>query len=112
MRSKDEKRRRRAIVRGMREKEHAEAEARMPISKVDLRDLFELLDSTLFERRGEQIWCYCDHTLRRTREFLRARGLPEEVTANWLKEYGGYCDCGVVANVSNYWAEHVGYENG
>jgi hypothetical protein len=110
MPSKGEKRRRRAIVRGMREKEHAEAEARMPISKVDLRDLFELLDKTLFEERGEQIWCHCDHTLRKTREFLRSRSLPEETIANWLKEYGGYCDCEVAANVSNYWAEHVGYD--
>jgi len=81
----------------------------MPISKADLRDLFTLLDSTLFEQRGDKIWCHCDHTLRHTREFLRSRSLPEEAIAEWLGEYGGYCDCEVAANVTNYWTEHVGY---
>src|SRR5215813_8088507 len=104
MRSKAEKQKRREIVRGIRDREHAEAEARMPISKSDLRDLFQLLDSTLFEERGDKIWCYCDNTLRRTREFLRLRSLPEETIANWLGEYGGFCDCEVAANVSSYWA--------
>jgi Protein of unknown function (DUF2695) len=81
----------------------------MPISKTDLRSLFELLDSTLFERRGDQTWCYCDHTLRRTREFLQSRSLPEDAIAAWLGEYGGYCDCEVAANVTDYWAGLVGY---
>src|SRR5262245_27834041 len=109
MPSKTEKQRRRAITRGIRDREYAEAEARMPISKKDLRDLFELLDRTLFERRGDKIWCHCDRTLRRTREFLRARSLPEDTIAAWFSEYGGRCDCEVAANVSNYWATHVGY---
>ena len=97
------------MVRSMQEREHAQAEARMPISKADLKDLFALLDSTLFERRGGKIWCHCDHTLRRTRDFLRSRSLPEDTIAEWLKTYGGYCDCEVAANVTDYWAKHVGY---
>ena len=82
----------------------------MPISKPDLRDLFELLDSALFERRDEKIWCYCDHTLRRTREFLRSRSLAEDTIAEWFSEYGSYCDCEVAQNVADYWARHVGYD--
>jgi hypothetical protein len=109
MPNKGEKARRRAIVHGIEEREHADAEARMPISKTDLRDLFQLLDNTLFERRGDRTWCYCDHTLRRTCEFLRARSLPEEAIAEWLGQYSGYCDCEVAGNVTNYWAKHVGY---
>ena len=108
-RSQEEKTRRRAIVRELREKDRAEAESRMPISKADLKDLFALLDSTLFERRGDKIWCYCDRTLRRTREFLRSRSLAENTIAEWLGAYGGYCDCQVAANVTQSWAEHVGY---
>jgi hypothetical protein len=109
MPSKSEKQRRRQIVVGIRDKEHAEAEASMPISKADLRDLFALLDSTLFERRGDATWCHCDHTLRRSREFLRSRSLPEDAIAEWLGKYGGFCDCEVAANVTDYWAKHVNY---
>jgi hypothetical protein len=110
MTNKTEKQRRREIVRGIHDKEHADAEARMPISKTDLRDLFVLLESTLFERRGGKIWCHCDHTLRRSREFLQSRSLPEDTIAEWFGEYGGFCDCEVAANVTDYWAKHVGYE--
>ena len=110
MPSKAEKQRRRAIVRDIRDTEHSEVEARMPISKPDLRDLLEMLDSTLFERRDGRTWCRCDHSLRRTREFLRSRNLAEDAIVSWLGEYGGYCDCEVAANVSDYWAEHVGYD--
>ena len=109
MPSKAEKQRRQQLLGGIREKERAEAEARMPISKTDLRELFELLDRTLFEQRGDKVWCHCDHTLRRTREFLRSRELPEDIVAAWLGEYGGYCDCEVAANVSDRWAQEVGY---
>src|SRR5436189_3630880 len=110
MPSNGEKQRRREIVRGIRDKEHAEAEARRPISNADLRDLFELLEITLFERRDGKIWCHCDHTLRRSREFLRSRSLPEETIAEWFGEYGGFCDCEVAYNVADYWAKHVGCE--
>lgn len=110
MPSKEEKQRRREIVRAIRDREHAEAEARMPIPKADLRDLFEFLDSTLFERRGDKIWSYCDHSLRRSHEFLRSRSLPEDAIAKWLGEYGGFCDCEVAANVTQYWAKYVGYD--
>lgn len=82
----------------------------MPISKANLRDLFQLLDGTLFERRGGKIWCYCDHTLRRSREFLHSRSLPEDIIVEWLGEYGGFCDCEVALNVTDYWAKHVGYD--
>jgi hypothetical protein len=109
MPGKTEKARRRAIVRGIREAEYSEAEARLPISKIDLRDLFTFLDSTLFERRGNKFWCHCDHTLRRTKEFLQSRSISEDAVAAWLGEYGGFCDCEVAANVRGYWAHRVGY---
>jgi hypothetical protein len=70
----------------------------MPISKADLRDLFEFLDRTLFEQRGDKPWCYCDHKLRRSRDFLRSRSLPVETIVDWFGEYGGCCDCEIAAN--------------
>ena len=109
MPSKADKQKRRAIVREIRSKEFSEAEARMPISKNDLRDLFEMLDGTLYEEREGGIRCRCDHTLHHTREFLRSHALVEDVIVKWLGEYGGYCDCEVAGNVSNYWAERIGY---
>jgi hypothetical protein len=110
MPSKAEKQRRREIVRGIRDRDHAEAEARMPISKAHLRELFDLLESTLFERRGDTIWCHCDHTFRHSREFLRSRSLPEDTITEWFGEYGGFCDCEVAYNVADYWSKHVGYQ--
>lgn len=73
----------------------------MPISKADLHDLFNLLEKTLFERRDGKILCYCDHTLRRSREFLRSRSLPEDIITEWFGEYGGFCDCEVAYNVAD-----------
>jgi hypothetical protein len=83
----------------------------MPISKTDLGYLFELLESTLFERRDGKIWCHCDHTLRRSREFFQSRSLPEAAIAEWLGEYGGFCDCEVAYNVADYWEKHVAKES-
>ena len=110
MPSKTEKQRRREIVQSIRDQEHADAEARMPISKADLRDLFEFLDGTLFEQRGDKVWCLCDHTLRRSQEFLRSRLLSQDAIIEWLGEYGGFCDCEVAANVTDYWSKYVGYD--
>jgi hypothetical protein len=44
-----------------------------------------------------------------THEFLRSRALAEDAIVEWLGKYGGYCDCEVAANVSNNWAQHIGY---
>ena len=67
----------------------------MPLSHDDLRALFDGLDAALEDG--------CDHTLRHTRELLRERGLDEERVLPWLAEYGGHCDCEVLANVGGEW---------
>ncbi len=72
----------------------------MPISKPDLKALFDWLDETAGER--------CDGTLRRTRDFLHERGLPETSVTEWLMDYGGGCDCEVLANVEETWGKPVG----
>ena len=95
MASQAERDRRKALVRGVTERKRQEAEARMPISKEDLAALFDHLDQALVEG--------CDHSLRLTREFLASHSLPENTIVPWLGEYGGFCDCEVLANVEDSW---------
>ena len=70
----------------------------MPISRADLGELFDFLDDEL----GREP---CDHSLSRTRSFLAARQLADVAILPWLGEYGGYCDCEVLANVEERWGD-------
>jgi hypothetical protein len=72
-----------------------------PISYDELRDLFDALNVPNPPP--------CDHTHRLTREFLVSRQLPVETTIQWLCDKGGYCDCEVIFNVTNEWAEKVSW---
>lgn len=96
MPSKDEIARRKALGRTIARKESAAAEVRMPISKQDLLDLFDFLDRELGNTG-------CAHSMEHTRKFLDSRKLPVDIVAAWLGEYGGYCDCEVLANVEDRW---------
>jgi hypothetical protein len=87
---------RRAKLRAWKEGQQAAREAAMPLTHDHLRALFDALDPALDEEG-------CDHTLRLTREILRRRGLDEERVIAWLAEYGGHCDCEVLANVGSEW---------
>lgn len=97
MPSKSERDRRKAILHEVREKSRAQHEAKRVISQEALGALFAHLDSALAEG--------CDHSLRFTRAFLESRGLSVELVVPWLGEYGGYCDCEVLANVEDAWPE-------
>ena len=95
MTSQSERDRRKALVREIAQRKRQEAESRMPLTKEDLAALFDHLDQALAEG--------CDHSLRLTRAFLASRSLREETIVPWLGEYGGYCDCEVLANVEDSW---------
>jgi|SRR5690349_5755440 hypothetical protein len=97
MPSKSEIEQRKKLVREAALREKASAEARMPISKAHLSQLFDHLDSALVAG--------CDHSLRFTRAFLRANELPCDSIVPWLGEYGGFCDCEVLANVEEHWGQ-------
>lgn len=97
MPSKAEQERRKAIVREAAQRQRADAIAAMPISQSDLAELFDHLDRALAHG--------CDHSLRITREFLHSKGLSEATIIPWLGEYGGYCDCEVLANVEQEWEQ-------
>ncbi|MBW3636092.1 MAG: DUF2695 domain-containing protein [Armatimonadetes bacterium] len=101
MGNREEKKRRQALVEQMTQGELAEAEALMPISKPDLKALFDYVDDRL-QQDG------CDNTLESTRAFLTQRQLPTEPILDWLVEQGGSCDCEVIANAEGSWGEVVG----
>jgi hypothetical protein len=90
--------RKKELKRQFKQRERAHAEARLPLSKPDLAALFDRLD----EQVGEH---GCDHTLRHTQSFLAERSLDEAVVVPWLRESGGSCDCEVLANVEDEWAD-------
>jgi len=75
-------------------------EATMPLSKEDLRGLFEYLDT-----EGAS---GCDHTAKKTLSYLRSRSLDSERIVPWLQELGGYCDCEVLANVEQQFEKILG----
>jgi hypothetical protein len=97
MPSKSESQRRKALAREAVQREQESAEARMPISKAHLAQLFDHLDIAL--EVG------CDHSFRFTLAFLQANELPQGSIIPWLGEYGGFCDCEVLANVEDHWGQ-------
>ena len=96
MPNKEEQKRRKALRRQVDQRERAEAEAALPLSKPDLRALLEHVEAEV-ESEG------CDHSLRHTHAFLSERGLSEAKVLPWLRSGGGYCDCEVAANVGETW---------
>ena len=89
--SKDEKRK---LLREWKAQEREDAEKMLPTAKEVLLKLFDHLDQKL-TREG------CDHTLRFTLAWAAGEGLDGDRIAAWTREYGGFCDCEVLANVES-----------
>lgn len=102
MPSKEEKARSKAMVKEIADKEFDEEVRKMPISKSNLKELFDYL--------GRPNPPPCGHTFKETIEFLEKHNLNKDVIIPWLNEYGGYCDCEVIFNVDDKWGEYVGRE--
>ncbi len=100
MPTREEKRRRAKLVEAIAQKETAKAIEAMPISFTDLGTLFDHLDVKLGEEG-------CDHTSKMPQAFLQKRNLETERILIWLQEYGGYCDCEVLANVEDSWGDEI-----
>ncbi len=41
----------------------------------------------------------CDHTFRRTTDWLKANGHDADTSLRWLRDRGADCDCKVLTNV-------------
>jgi hypothetical protein len=81
------------MKKAWREQERQKLSASIPMPPKDLCEFFNHLD--------QEIGSSCDHTLRRTTEFLQKRGPDVDLVIPWLREHGGYCDCEVLANVED-----------
>ena len=100
MTSKEEKKRRAALVQAVVEEDTKKALAEMPISLRDLGALFDYLDVQLGAHD-------CDHTPKLTTLFLTERDLSLDAILPWLEESGGHCDCEVLANVEESWESEI-----
>lgn len=87
-----DKQHRKAALRQWKHAERAELVARMPLSPEQLHRLLEYLDANL---KG------CDHTTKLTTIFLHSERLGKDAVLSWLREHGGYCDCEVLANLTD-----------
>ena len=99
MASKEEKKRRAALVQAMVAEDTKKAIDEMPISLANLGQLFDHLDIKLEEG--------CDHTLRITAAFLTRNNLSPESILPWLQDQGGFCDCEILANVEENWESEI-----
>ncbi len=98
--TESDKSRKKALKQQFKNKERAEAEARLPLPKAELAALFDHLDDRLTDEE-------CDHSLRHTEAFLTERGLDPGAVLPWLRNSGGHCDCEVLANVEDEWADRL-----
>lgn len=84
--------RKRELKRAYREQQKQAARERMHLDAQSLNDLLDHLDRHL-PALG------CDHTLRETRAWAAERGFDVHAVAASVAEFGGHCDCEVLANV-------------
>jgi hypothetical protein len=97
MTSKSEIQRRKELRQAAEAKQRATEEASLPVSKETLWALFDYLDEALADG--------CDHSLWLTEQFLSSHNIQPELVIPWLGEYGGFCDCEVLANVADRWGK-------
>ncbi|WP_159478810.1 DUF2695 domain-containing protein [Dyadobacter sp. 3J3] len=98
MSSKEEKQNRKKLLHSLRMNEKESKIAQMPISTSQLKELFDYLDENL-EENG------CQHSLVLTEAYLKENSLPVNSVISWLNQYGGYCDCEVLANVEDHFED-------
>jgi hypothetical protein len=92
MKSSEEKKRQKELLDDFKLKEKQAFMISLPFEKEKFQHLFDFLDEKLAEAG-------CDDTLLFTTEYLHENNLYSEEAIDFLEENGGYCDCGVLANV-------------
>ena len=80
------------ILKALKEKKKNEFEKSLPMSRELFEQLFDFLDKKLAE-------VGCSNTPSLTMDFLKQNDIESEPVLAWLEEYGGYCDCEILANV-------------
>jgi hypothetical protein len=87
-----DKQQRKAALKQWKHAERADLVAGMPLSPEQLHRLLDYLDANLKA---------CDHTTKLTAIFLHVEQLDKDTVLSWLGEHGGYCDCEVLANLTD-----------
>ena len=83
---------RRDARRAYKQAERGSAHEAMVLAEAQLSDLLDYLDDHVAEAG-------CDHTLRFTEAWAGERGIQPSALVRSVQQFGGYCDCEVVANV-------------
>jgi hypothetical protein len=83
---------RRDARRAYKQAERGSAREAMVLDEAQLSDLLDYLDDHVAEAG-------CDHTLRFTQAWASERGIQPSALVRSVQQFGGYCDCEVVANV-------------
>jgi len=91
MPDKNEKARRKEILRSQRVERRKSVREGLPIPATKMKLLFDYVDEHVSASQ-------CDHTLRFAREYLKVNGLPEQEVLAWLESAGGHCDCEAIDN--------------
>ncbi len=99
MTSKEEKKRRAALVEVMVAEDTKKAIEGMPISLEHLGQLFDHLDEKLIEG--------CNHSPKHALDYLTGAELDSEKILMWLQDQGGVCDCEILANVEESWESEI-----
>jgi hypothetical protein len=84
--------RKRQLKREAKQQEKAEARAAMVLDEAALENLLDHLDERLMITG-------CDHSLQLTRAWAAQQGVDADALASSLEQFGGFCDCEVLANV-------------
>jgi hypothetical protein len=87
-----DKQHRKATLKQWKQAERAQLVAGMPLSPEHLHRLLNYLDGNLKA---------CDHTTKLTTMFLHSERLEKDTVLSWLGKHGGYCDCEVLANLTD-----------
>ena len=83
--------RKRELKREAREVEKAAAQQAMLLDEDSLNELLDHLDASSVEVR-------CDRSLRVTGAWAAERGIDPNALCSSLRQFGGHCDCEVLAN--------------
>jgi hypothetical protein len=91
--SKQSKEKRKSLAE-WKSKQRKGAEDELPASLEVLLTLFDELDKQLSVAA-------CDHSLKFTLAWAHRVGIDPDRTVYWARQYGGFCDCEVLANVQD-----------
>jgi hypothetical protein len=105
MPDKDDKARRKEILRKVRDQQRQKTHDAFPASVLVLKGLFDFLNQKLSDND-------CDDTLRFAREYIQRNTTDADGVIRWLEENGGHCDCEALDNVEQVVSDAVpGYED-